>query len=160
MSQVAPWHVVSSWTRDRTHVPWIGRQIHNHQTMREVQAVFLECRFHGLPLLRTLQWRSKPCRGEQSLPGAQWLAPSASPTWFSPPYIFPVTLAFPQGCQFTLVGGGSLHLLSPPPGMLTSPTWLTPSLCPGFSQDHLHSEVILDLWTSSPSPSIGYFLAP
>ena len=113
MSQVAPWHVVSSWTRDWTHVPWIGRQIHNHQTTREVQAVFLECRFHGLPLLRTLQWRSKPCRGEQSLPGAQWLAPSASPTWFSPPYIFPVTLAFPQGCQFTLVGGGVFALALP-----------------------------------------------
>ena len=27
MSLVAPWHVESSWTRDQTHVPCIGRQI-------------------------------------------------------------------------------------------------------------------------------------
>ena len=31
-----PWHVKSSWTRDRTHVPCIGRWILNHQTTREV----------------------------------------------------------------------------------------------------------------------------
>ena len=31
-----PWHVESSWTRDRTHVPCIGRWILNHQTTREV----------------------------------------------------------------------------------------------------------------------------
>ena len=27
---------LSSWNRNRTHVPWIGRQILNHQTTREV----------------------------------------------------------------------------------------------------------------------------
>ena len=33
---VSPWHVESSWTRDRTHFPCIGRQILNHWTPREV----------------------------------------------------------------------------------------------------------------------------
>ena len=37
MGLVAPWHVESSWTRDRTHVPCIGRQILNHCATREVQ---------------------------------------------------------------------------------------------------------------------------
>ena len=30
----------SSWTRDQTHVPCIGRQIVNHQATREVQYIF------------------------------------------------------------------------------------------------------------------------
>ena len=33
---VAPWHVGSSWTRARTRVPCIGRQILNHCATREV----------------------------------------------------------------------------------------------------------------------------
>ena len=33
---VAPWHMGSSWTRDRTRVPCIGRWILNHCTTREV----------------------------------------------------------------------------------------------------------------------------
>ena len=33
---VAPWHVESSWTRDQTCIPHIGRQILNHWTTREV----------------------------------------------------------------------------------------------------------------------------
>ena len=36
-----PWHVESSWTRDRTSVPCIGRQILNHWTTREVPLWFL-----------------------------------------------------------------------------------------------------------------------
>ena len=32
---VAPWQVGSSWTRDRTLVPCIGKQILNHWTTRE-----------------------------------------------------------------------------------------------------------------------------
>ena len=35
-SSVAPLHVESSWTRDGTHVPCIGRWILNHWTSREV----------------------------------------------------------------------------------------------------------------------------
>ena len=31
----APWHMVSSWTKDWTHVPCIGRQTINHRTTRE-----------------------------------------------------------------------------------------------------------------------------
>ena len=31
---VALWHVESSWTRDRTHVPCVGRQILIHYTSR------------------------------------------------------------------------------------------------------------------------------
>ena len=34
---VAPWHVESSWTRDWTRVPCIGRQILIHCATREVQ---------------------------------------------------------------------------------------------------------------------------
>ena len=33
---VAPWHVGSSWIRDQTHVPCIGRWILNHCATREV----------------------------------------------------------------------------------------------------------------------------
>ena len=36
MGLVAQWHVGSSQTRDRTHVPCIGRQILNHCITREV----------------------------------------------------------------------------------------------------------------------------
>ena len=36
---VAPWHVGSSWTRARTHVPLIGKQILNHCTTREAPSL-------------------------------------------------------------------------------------------------------------------------
>ena len=36
---VASWHVGSSWTRDHTDVPYIGRQIINHWTTREAPAM-------------------------------------------------------------------------------------------------------------------------
>ena len=36
LSLVAPWHVGSSWTRDQTCVPFIGRRILNHWTTRKV----------------------------------------------------------------------------------------------------------------------------
>ena len=38
---VAPWHVGSSWTRNQTCVPCIGRQILNHWTIREVPRCYL-----------------------------------------------------------------------------------------------------------------------
>ena len=38
---VAPWHVGSSWTRDRTHVPCIGRRILNHCATREVPKLLI-----------------------------------------------------------------------------------------------------------------------
>ena len=41
MGLVAPWHVGSSWIRDRTRVPCIGRRILNHCTTREVPVCFL-----------------------------------------------------------------------------------------------------------------------
>ena len=41
MGLVAPWHVGSSWTRARTHVPCIGRRILNHCATREVPCRFL-----------------------------------------------------------------------------------------------------------------------
>ena len=37
---VAAWPVESSWTRDRTCVPSVGRQILNHWTTGEVPVVF------------------------------------------------------------------------------------------------------------------------
>ena len=39
MGLVAPQHMESSWTRDQTHVPHIGRQILNHWPPREVPTV-------------------------------------------------------------------------------------------------------------------------
>ena len=39
---VASKHVESSWTRDQTHVPHIGRQTLNHWTTREVQDLSLQ----------------------------------------------------------------------------------------------------------------------
>ena len=36
MGLVVPWHVGSSWTRDQTRVPCIGRQILNHSDTKEV----------------------------------------------------------------------------------------------------------------------------
>ena len=38
---VAPWYVGSSWTRDQTRIPCIGRRILNHCTTREVPIVML-----------------------------------------------------------------------------------------------------------------------
>ena len=38
VSLVAAWYVVSSWTRDWTCVPCIGREILNHWTTREFQS--------------------------------------------------------------------------------------------------------------------------
>ena len=37
---VAPWRVRSSWTRNGTCVPYIGRQIHNHWTTGKSQIYF------------------------------------------------------------------------------------------------------------------------
>ena len=33
---VALWHMGSSWTRDETRVPYIGREVLNHRTTREI----------------------------------------------------------------------------------------------------------------------------
>ena len=41
LSLVTPWHVGSSWTRDRTHVPCIGRWIINHCATREVPMLIM-----------------------------------------------------------------------------------------------------------------------
>ena len=45
---VTPWHVGSSWTWDRTHVPCIGRWILNHCTTREVSLCMVFILFLGL----------------------------------------------------------------------------------------------------------------
>ena len=42
------WYVGSSWTRDQTCVPCIGRQILNHWTTKEVPTMFLALEFHSL----------------------------------------------------------------------------------------------------------------
>ena len=39
---VALQHVESSWSRDRTLVPWIGRWIPNHWATREVLFLFFD----------------------------------------------------------------------------------------------------------------------
>ena len=41
MGLVSPWHVKSSWTRNQTRVPHIGRQILNHWTTRRTPGMFL-----------------------------------------------------------------------------------------------------------------------
>ena len=39
---VAPWHAESSWTRDRTYVPCIGRQVLSYRTTRKTpQFIFI-----------------------------------------------------------------------------------------------------------------------
>ena len=48
---VAPWHVESSWTRDQTCIPHIGRQILNHWTTSEVP---------GTVILRNKNTKLKP----------------------------------------------------------------------------------------------------
>ena len=45
---VAPWHVGSSWTRDGTHVPCIGRRILIHWTTREVFMGNVNCLINEL----------------------------------------------------------------------------------------------------------------
>ena len=41
----APWHVGSSWTKDRICIPCTGRQILNHWTSRKVPS-FFKCIMH------------------------------------------------------------------------------------------------------------------
>ena len=53
----ALWHVEPSWTRDQTHVPWIGRQIHYHWIIREV--LYLLFRSPPLKFLPTQLINSK-----------------------------------------------------------------------------------------------------
>ena len=52
MDLVAPWHVESSWTSDRTHVLCIGRWILIHCTTREVLILFLKSRLGKLLYLQ------------------------------------------------------------------------------------------------------------
>ena len=42
MGLVATWHVGSSWTRDRTYVPFIGKWILIHCTTREILCGFFK----------------------------------------------------------------------------------------------------------------------
>ena len=48
ISSVAPWHVGSSWTRDRTCIPCIGRRILNHCATREVSYPYFYTKFSSL----------------------------------------------------------------------------------------------------------------
>ena len=50
---IAPWLVESSWTRDWTHVPCIGRQILNHWTTREALTQLSELFRHDQIISRT-----------------------------------------------------------------------------------------------------------
>ena len=40
---VAPWHVESSWTRDRTCIPCIGRQFLSYRTTRKAPSLCFYC---------------------------------------------------------------------------------------------------------------------
>ena len=72
---VAPQHVGSSWTRARTRVPRIGRQILNHCTTREARPLCLKKRY-------------PPCRKclivTSGKKGTRCLFPSSSPKGKSP----------------------------------------------------------------------------
>ena len=54
---VAARHVGSSWTRDQTHVPCIGRWILNHWITRELPHLFYSC---WLLICLILFWTSSP----------------------------------------------------------------------------------------------------
>ena len=64
MSLVALWHVVSSWSRDGTSVPYIGRQILNNWITRET--------FHDTFDLGPDLWQQ---RWQQQQKWPQWLQP-------------------------------------------------------------------------------------
>ena len=64
-SLVASRHTGPSWTRDQTYVTWIGRQILNHWTTREVPSPFILYLWHSFPILLEFQriarrWESLP----------------------------------------------------------------------------------------------------
>ena len=67
LSLVAPWHVGSSWTRARTRVPCIGRQILNHCATREAPSleIFLSkiSPNGGLPWCPVVKTPRSQCRG-------------------------------------------------------------------------------------------------
>ena len=79
----APRHVGSSWTKDQTHVPCIGRRILNHCATREVPCRTLLNKNGALPVCPLLQvcnytaecgWRKTPTR----LPGLTGNSPAPS----------------------------------------------------------------------------------
>ena len=54
-------HVESPWSRDRTHVPCIGRQILNHWTTREVLEFFTQLNVSLLVHILTCQFLGFQC---------------------------------------------------------------------------------------------------
>ena len=76
-SLAALWHVGSSWSRDRTHVPCIGRPILNQWTTREVHKIFKNfvlkflLGLPGSPVVKTPYSQCKrpgfdPCQGTRA----------------------------------------------------------------------------------------------
>ena len=69
------WHVGSSWSRDRTHVPCIGRQILNHWTTRWVHKIlnFKQLCFKIFPgtslVVQWLRLCTPNARGQGLIPG-------------------------------------------------------------------------------------------
>ena len=58
---VAPWHVGSSWTRDQTHVPCIGRQILNHWPPKKVLFLLFFDRICLISLMMSSMHRRFTC---------------------------------------------------------------------------------------------------
>ena len=76
MGLAALWHMGSSWTRDQTHVPCIGRQILIYCTTREVLALFLTIPRESLRLAGL--WphhpeRARSCLMLEAKQGRAWL---------------------------------------------------------------------------------------
>ena len=65
---VAPWHVGSSQTRDRTHVPCITRSTLNHWTNRETLEVSLYDKKKDLALVVERGGKTKTQEGKTRLP--------------------------------------------------------------------------------------------
>ena len=74
MGLVVPRHVGSSWTRDQTRVPCMGRQILNHCATSEVPSVI----FKGIKISGFLKGRRWPGSGSGVLDLYYWAGPQVS----------------------------------------------------------------------------------
>ena len=92
MGLVAPWHVGSSWTREQTSAPYIGKWLLNHWTTREAQS---RCIFKALFLSspsssrRFLQGSPCPVSGRSariSLCSGTWHPPFLAGALLAPPW--------------------------------------------------------------------------
>ena len=109
MHLVALRHVESSWTRDQTHVPCIGRQILIHCTTREVQVQF-PAHFLVIPRPLTEQPNPNPWLQQNHCSRDSPLFTS-SPELSSAPHL-KFQLDSPGYCRLNLLPHSSVSLFS------------------------------------------------